>query len=200
MTGQVYFIQGVGRIKIGWSANPTTRLKELSTSSQTALQMIGTINGSVRLERALHRHLKHHRVHREWFADCPEVRALLDLVMRSGPKAINFVDRDPKPLIPLNLKKVRPEPAPPPLLEWWEVAVKGYGAIFNRYEYTILNHPSAPVRRVAFMALKSAQDEVEKMLDRSAEREPTNDAHDKIQRWLAALERQMSEIISVKAA
>lgn len=193
MTGQVYFIECAGRIKVGYTADIIARVQTLSTAAPAPLKVLGSVDGTRSLEKAIHAKLKPFNNHREWFNDCPEVRELVASVLERGASAISFKEKAPR-------KIFIPMPQVPASPEWWQVAVKGYGAIFNRYEYTILNHPSAPIRKAAFLALKSAQDEVEKMLDRSDVRPATPDAHQKIQTWLDALERKISEIISTKAA
>lgn len=67
-----------GYIKLGYSANPEHRLRELQTGSSGALRIVHTAR--IREDRAriveqqLHRELNHHRVRGEWF-DLTENRA-----------------------------------------------------------------------------------------------------------------------------
>lgn len=191
MTGHVYFIECAGRIKIGYSADAVSRVKTLSTAAPTPLKMLGFVDGSRSLEKALH--LKPFNDHREWFSDCPEVRALVADVLARGSAAIEFKEKPPR-AIPAPTTR---EPRAP---EWWEVATKGMTAIFNRYEYTILNHPDKTARKTAFVVLRKAQDALEGMMDRAVDDRTDSDAMTKIQRWLAGVETQLSAAVSVKAA
>jgi hypothetical protein len=67
-----------GYIKLGYSADPKQRLRELQTGNSGALQLIHSAR--IREDRArlveqqLHRELNHHRVRGEWF-DLTESRA-----------------------------------------------------------------------------------------------------------------------------
>lgn len=91
----VYFVECAGRIKIGFSNNVKARLQQLSTGAPGKLNLVATIPGPHRLERAIHRHLKAHRVKGEWFDDCAEVRAAIDDLVRNGPAAIAYVHEEP---------------------------------------------------------------------------------------------------------
>jgi hypothetical protein len=76
----VYFMQcggPEGPIKIGWAANPEKRKRELQTGAPGPLNILHTIPGGVRQERALHELLKEARLHGEWFSAKP-VLALLE--------------------------------------------------------------------------------------------------------------------------
>jgi hypothetical protein len=77
MTGHVYFAKAGDRIKIGFSTNVEKRLRALGTGSPQAIQLLGVMPGSKRLERTIHEDLKAHRQHREWFTDCSAVREAL---------------------------------------------------------------------------------------------------------------------------
>jgi hypothetical protein len=67
--GFVYFIQGLcgGAIKIGYSVNPTMRLKELQTGYPDTLTILLLIPGSEATEAAIHRELEGSRLRGEWF-------------------------------------------------------------------------------------------------------------------------------------
>jgi len=70
----IYFIQNEkGRIKIGAAVNPETRLKELLTSSDEKLTLIGTKPGGSSEERKIHQKFSHAHVVREWFEPVPEL-------------------------------------------------------------------------------------------------------------------------------
>lgn len=193
MTGQVYFVGCAGKIKVGYSADANERVRMLATAAPTPLTLIGIVEGSRSLESAIHKKLKSHRSHREWFLDCPEVRALVDDVLARGSGAIEFVERPPKP--------VSVPPAAEPLeLHWTAVAVKGLAALFDRFEYTILRLPNSDDRWAAFRALSSAHAEVDKMVSRSEAGGEAPDAEEKVKRWLAALENQLLALVSVRPA
>lgn len=68
-TGYVYFIQGQcgGAIKIGYSMNPTERLKELQTGYPDTLKILLIIPGDLNTEKALHRKFEGSRLKGEWF-------------------------------------------------------------------------------------------------------------------------------------
>ena len=69
----VYFFQGAdtGRIKIGISDNPQSRLKSLQSSEK--LTILKQIEGGEQVERQLHSKFKHLRLHGEWFEGSDEL-------------------------------------------------------------------------------------------------------------------------------
>lgn len=71
----VYFARSGtdGPIKIGWSKNPTARLKELSVASPAGLSLVLAVPGDARDERRLHAQFAAHRLHGEWFNPAPEL-------------------------------------------------------------------------------------------------------------------------------
>lgn len=75
-TGYIYFVAApeAGRIKVGFSATPERRINSLMTSSAYKLETLLVIEGSREQEQAIHQRFAHLRVHREWFADCAELR------------------------------------------------------------------------------------------------------------------------------
>ena len=73
--GSVYFVAADGRIKIGFTAGPVEkRIKHFRTYLTGPIEIIGHMDGDVRVERAVHGHLKQYRLQGEWFRDCAEVR------------------------------------------------------------------------------------------------------------------------------
>src|SRR5262245_20660403 len=68
-TGYVYAIRAVtiGRIKIGYSADPEVRLCNMQVGSPDVLEIIATWPGTEEQERKLHKHLNQWRLHGEWF-------------------------------------------------------------------------------------------------------------------------------------
>jgi hypothetical protein len=107
--GRVYFIECAGRIKIGFSRNVQARLRQFSTGSALKFSLIGEIDGTKNLEKAIHQKLAANREHGEWFRDCEEVRAILELIQRDGPSAIGFVEPDNRP----RTEEAAPYRAPP---------------------------------------------------------------------------------------
>lgn len=79
---QVYFLQGDGFIKIGYSENPQYRLKQIRSNDGTqypagmdyaGVTIIRTIPGGRPLERKLHAKFAHLRHTGEWFTEAPEL-------------------------------------------------------------------------------------------------------------------------------
>jgi hypothetical protein len=67
--GFVYAVRAVtvGRIKIGYSIDPESRLGNLQIGSPDILEIIATWPGTEDGERSLHKHLSQWRTHGEWF-------------------------------------------------------------------------------------------------------------------------------------
>lgn len=76
--GYVYFVGAPGRIKIGFTTKPEQRLIQLQAQDMERLTTIAIIDGSRKLERKLHLLASEYNFRREWFNDCPEVRAIMD--------------------------------------------------------------------------------------------------------------------------
>ncbi|MGW4426612.1 GIY-YIG nuclease family protein [Streptosporangium sp. NPDC004631] len=66
--GFVYFIRFSDRIKIGWSANPSSRLKALPHD-----EVIAIVAGSMDDERKYHARFARLRMQGEWFRDDPAI-------------------------------------------------------------------------------------------------------------------------------
>lgn len=71
--GVVYFIAANGMVKIGFTQNIDERMKAIQATSPTQIELIGTLPGSLRLEREIHERFKHARAHGEWFQATPEI-------------------------------------------------------------------------------------------------------------------------------
>lgn len=71
----VYFIQvGTdGPIKVGISAEPFSRLKQLRTSHYEPLHLIGAVWASKQFEQAIHAAFAEARLRNEWFSPTPEL-------------------------------------------------------------------------------------------------------------------------------
>lgn len=69
----VYIIiaKGTPRIKIGWSADVSKRVKELQTGCPYPIEVLNEIETECSTERELHKALQEYRVHGEWF-ELPE--------------------------------------------------------------------------------------------------------------------------------
>jgi hypothetical protein len=72
----IYFIQS-GKsdlVKIGYAADPQTRLRQLQCGNPEPLRLIATKDGEKDAEGQWHRRLAHLRVRGEWFRWCDEMR------------------------------------------------------------------------------------------------------------------------------
>lgn len=92
--GAIYFIQGATtqNIKIGFSANPLNRLKELATGSAERLLMLGAIPGTRSDERALHAQFSDINVKGEWFKND---RALIAYIEGQNANPSKLAIRNP---------------------------------------------------------------------------------------------------------
>ena len=76
---------GTGRIKIGCTDKLLARITDISHVCPLPVQLRYWIRSRKQLEREIHKKLHAHRLHMEWFADSPEVNAvLLDHVKTFG--------------------------------------------------------------------------------------------------------------------
>lgn len=127
----VYFItcRETGRVKIGCAYNPLNRLKTLQSGCPTKLKIEALIKGSHKRERELHKLLKKHRIHGEWFRIAPEIEAIIKEVAkptrvkllaerRGGIRDWGDLDEEPKAKRYPNVAHVTlvgfPDPLPPP--------------------------------------------------------------------------------------
>lgn len=90
----VYFIraEGGGPIKIGRSADPDKRLRELQTGHPYPLRVVGMASGGRELEAALHRILCDYRLMGEWFEDTGPVLELMRLVCAEPDRLRRMVE------------------------------------------------------------------------------------------------------------
>lgn len=149
----VYFIECVGRIKIGYSTDVKGRMSALATGAPQRLTLIATIPGSPQFERAIHRHLASHRTNGEWFADCATVRdAIADLIAR-GPAAIGFLDEgrpppgraaSPVQVAITNLIKTKR----PPGTKAWELVSDSFGLKERAAKNRLANASSYTIEEV----------------------------------------------------
>jgi hypothetical protein len=64
----IYFVETDGIVKIGFSKDPNTRLKDLETSMPHELNMILLIEGTMEDESAYHKRFEKDHIKGEWFA------------------------------------------------------------------------------------------------------------------------------------
>lgn len=77
MTGFVYFIQSVDRIKIGYSTSPGSRLVKISADSPYDCTLLGYVPADMFSEREIHQHFAEFRRRGEWFAADPKIIAFV---------------------------------------------------------------------------------------------------------------------------
>ena len=78
----VYFIwnSGTNHVKVGHSADPMGRLKDLQTSNCHPLFLIGLMDGSHTEEQIVHAALDEHRLSGEWFGGPELFRKIRDIL------------------------------------------------------------------------------------------------------------------------
>jgi hypothetical protein len=78
--GCVYFIREAdgGRFKIGHSKDPRGRRSALQTGNPRVLQVVATLPGGARAERALHRRFGRLLETGEWFRPSPDLLGFVD--------------------------------------------------------------------------------------------------------------------------
>lgn len=87
---QVYFAAIDGKIKIGISKNAIARVVQINRSHATPLSLIGAVEGDHELERTMHKRLAAYRISGEWFRDCAEVRAAIQVCLNNFEQAKQF--------------------------------------------------------------------------------------------------------------
>ena len=79
--GLIYFLRdvaGVGPIKIGFTTNLEKRLQMYRGHSPVVLEVLATISADRTHEGQLHRMFVRDRLHGEWFAESPELLAVIE--------------------------------------------------------------------------------------------------------------------------
>jgi Meiotically up-regulated gene 113 len=76
----LYLICDVTRtkVKVGFSSNPSRRLKQLQTGSSEELILIATCPGDRRREIQLHQWLSPQRKRGEWFTWCDKIDLIIE--------------------------------------------------------------------------------------------------------------------------
>lgn len=84
--GFVYFVQGVrgGPIKIGFAADPATRLAELQVGSNVRLRILCAVPAALNDERTMHARFKKDRLHGEWFSASGRLKRFIADIVESG--------------------------------------------------------------------------------------------------------------------
>ena len=60
-------------MKIGISAEPAERLRQLQSSHSDKLELVASFDGKIADERRLHERFKAYRKRGEWFHESPEI-------------------------------------------------------------------------------------------------------------------------------
>jgi len=74
MKSYVYFVQAeTGQIKIGFSCNMPSRLRQLRTACPVELKLLGVVEGNKAKERVLQEQFYQYNIRGEWFNPSPEL-------------------------------------------------------------------------------------------------------------------------------
>ena len=79
--------EDVREVKIGWSTNLETRLRDLETAHGQWLELLVAIPGGPEEEEQLHERFKQHRLGGEWFTADPEILEWAAKELRMNPRA-----------------------------------------------------------------------------------------------------------------
>jgi hypothetical protein len=63
----IYFVKANDRVKIGYAEDPSSRIPSIQTSSPYKLEVLLIIDGSIEVERELHKRFQKYRITGEWF-------------------------------------------------------------------------------------------------------------------------------------
>jgi len=81
----VYFIRRPdGQIKIGFSHEPESRLRAISSQSGLRMMLLATIPGGAALERELHARFDEYREIGEWFRPCRDIDAFIESISKGA--------------------------------------------------------------------------------------------------------------------
>lgn len=89
----VYFMlaESVSMLKIGTAVDPLKRHKSIAASSPVPVVLLGSVIGSVNVERWCHYHCFVDRSHFEWFRLTPKTDAFVRLVLSHGTDAASLM-------------------------------------------------------------------------------------------------------------
>jgi|GEM_PF-5669175 hypothetical protein len=84
--GTVYFVlvPDTNRVKIGWALDGQRRTTEIARMCGGESEVLGFVPGTQRDESRMHRRLKSHRTHGEWFIFSPPVWLAIWRAIRFG--------------------------------------------------------------------------------------------------------------------
>ena len=89
VVGFVYAVRCQDRVKIGHSRRPIKRIEQINPWCPFPVEFIGIRPGSINDETAIHRELKEHRAHHEWFFyDAKEVQDFLATLEKYESKVV----------------------------------------------------------------------------------------------------------------
>ncbi len=71
--------QKKGFFKVGFSGKPERRISDIQTNCPFKLSLVAIRPGTLKEERAFHKHLKDYKTNGEWFKDTPETRDILKI-------------------------------------------------------------------------------------------------------------------------
>jgi len=79
--GYIYLIkdEGSGLVKVGYSKNPSKRLKALQTSSPSTLKLLATKEGNYTTESKFHKAYQKDHIRGEWYRLSPQIMEDWDL-------------------------------------------------------------------------------------------------------------------------
>lgn len=69
----IYFLRANSWVKIGWTRNLASRLRELQVASPFRLRVLGVLPGAFDVERMLHRRYHRFWIRGEWFHAASEI-------------------------------------------------------------------------------------------------------------------------------
>jgi hypothetical protein len=75
--GYVYFMKAAKGVKIGYSANPWSRVKDVRSDIGEDVQIAATVRGTIQDEKLLHQAFKSNRLEGEWFNLTAEMQTVI---------------------------------------------------------------------------------------------------------------------------
>lgn len=102
-TGVVYFIESDGKVKIGFTGDLKSRMGAIATTSPSPITLLGSIPGTMKDEKELHKRLEHYRCHGEWFKLTFELREHIVCLIerhRNGFPSVSGIPSIPDPPVP----------------------------------------------------------------------------------------------------
>lgn len=88
LAGWCYFIESAeGRIKIGYSGSPNSRLAHLRRETPYQLKIAAKVSGGRERECYYHHRFKEHRIEGEWFSCHPDILAEIARLNQNGPES-----------------------------------------------------------------------------------------------------------------